>query len=74
MRQKVTLATMAKIIENIKQNAPEKDLKSFTIDMQIANGFLRSNAPAITAFVDLRNNVVTLFGGTKVPGEEIQNG
>lgn len=39
MRQKVTLATMAKIIENIKQNVPEKDLNCFTIDMQITNGY-----------------------------------
>lgn len=71
MRQKVTLATLAKIIENIKQNAPEKDLNNFTIDIQITNGYSCSNAPAITTMVDLRHNVITLFGGTKVPGEEV---
>lgn len=70
MRQKVTLATMAKIIENIKQNVPEKDLNCFTIDIQITNGYSCSKAPAITTMVDLRDNVITLFGGTKVPGEE----
>lgn len=71
MRQKVTLATMAKIIENIKQNAPEKDLNWFTIDIQITNGYSCAKAPAITTMVDLRDNVITLFGGTKVPGEEV---
>lgn len=71
MRDKVTLATLANIIENIKQNTPEKDLAKFVIDMQITNGYTQSAAPAITTMVDLRHNVITLFGGTKVPGEEV---
>lgn len=74
MRQKVTLATLANIIENIKQNAPEKNLEDFAIDMQITNGYTSSVAPAITTMVYLRLNKVVLFGGTKVPGEEVQNG
>lgn len=71
MRDKITLATLANIIESIKQNAPEKDLAKFVIDMQITNGYTQSVAPAITTMVDLSHNVITLFGGTKVPGEEV---
>ena len=69
MREKITLATFKAIIDNLIEHAPDKKLENIVVDLQIKNGFFTANASAVTTLVNLKDDVVTLFGGTEVPGE-----
>lgn len=69
MREKITLATFKAIIDNLMAHAPDKKLEDIVVDLQIKNGFFTANATAVTTLVNLKDDTVTLFGGTEVPGE-----
>lgn len=69
MREKITLATFKAIIDNLMEHAPDKKLEDIVVSLQIKNGFFTANATAVTTLVNLKDDTVTLFGGTEVPGE-----
>lgn len=69
MRDKITLATLKAIIDEIIAHAPDKRLEDIDVILQIRNGFSTTEAKAVTSCIDLGHNTLALFGGTQVPGE-----